>query len=277
MRYRASFDHTAGWCFSVGDSLIITHDWSEELVANCQYSQFARAEAQRCPFHLAPATLRSVEPTSRKQLVRLFGPNGTERHSIRWGKWLRDNGGPLAINGLTLLEAEGCSRTFIIRMLMEVHATFFWPGVTRREAASDLKVITQAERAIRRLAQSNLREILGLDPGDDETWGVPALADHLALVQDNLENCRGRIGAHQGADFDRNNALSQLITYVVETTHKQHDEAFDQLLRPVLGRTFSTHGWRGRHLKALKASGTRKRRVVHRGYRVGRKRRGNRP
>src|SRR6266850_5512196 len=124
--------------------------------------------------------MSSSRPANRGALVALFGENGDQRDAVTWGEWLRQqDAGRFAVNQLNRLESQGCNRVFVLGLLMEIHATFLWIPLSGRDVEKARRVVSEAERLVRQLAQSNLRERLGLVPNEHEQ----SLENWLAVVR----------------------------------------------------------------------------------------------
>jgi hypothetical protein len=193
-------------------------------------------------------TRHGSRPTD--EFVALYGANGERRDLDRWTAWLlraqRDDG-EAALSSVAELQRQGCSERFLLQMMMEAHATLQWSPAKRADVLRARRLTDELINALRPLAQSRLREELGLipvDPSGDEVWTEPVLG-MLATLHANLTGAARHATERKNPLFD--NVVGQLVIYVRQQTNRLQDEHVDRMIAAILTEPFSTRDWRKRH------------------------------
>jgi hypothetical protein len=183
-----------------------------------------------------------------KRTARSFGYFRDERHPEEWEQWLKKDAAADASSRLDELVQAGCERTYLVRLLMELHVSRDWRTFSSAELKVAVKALHQAEHWLARLGGSDLQFELGLTrlPGEQDPAKFESV--YFSLAEIRRLTAKQAEAANRRESRHRNRLLAGLVRYVQWATGEPHDGEVTELVGAVLDQeTFSMSAWRWKH------------------------------
>jgi hypothetical protein len=191
----------------------------------------------------------------------------TEAGVHQWFVGLRGTGewGQQALDALERLVEAGADRHLLVFLLMDLHQKLRWHPPSKKKVHRTLALTKELQPLVVYLAESQLREELGLDDDVLEEGPGWSLAGRLTSLLGALTDVEHRATERNKPEFDR--AMGRVVEYVKEKTGCFRDAELDIIVTVLMGDTFSSRGWRKRHKNmwcAPEVSRPRQKRRIHR-------------